>query len=184
MYQDLVPCDKTLPWLLMLLLVIKRVIWQCELSIWPVFQKLWCRHGCHWNLSLSGTFVLHKHILLSVMGLYNEGWACLIILCPISIYMYIWIWRVHVIKIFTDCNLKSIILLCVCFKYLAQVAGWRQACEDDHLPSEIEELEMALHQHQNLTEVISQCYTDVSRNTSVTEIMKDWNLSSWAVKIA
>lgn len=47
-------------------------------------------------------------------------------------------------------------------QYLAQVAGWRQACEDDHIPVEIEDLEMALQQHQNLTEVISQCYTDVS----------------------
>lgn len=42
------------------------------------------------------------------------------------------------------------------------MAGWRQACEDDHIPVEIEDLEMALQQHQNLTEVISQCYTDVS----------------------
>jgi hypothetical protein len=44
--------------------VIKQVIWRCELSIWPIFQKLWCRHGCQWNLSLSGAFVFHKHILL------------------------------------------------------------------------------------------------------------------------
>ncbi|XP_052674047.1 kalirin-like isoform X2 [Crassostrea angulata] len=49
-------------------------------------------------------------------------------------------------------------------QYLAQVAGWRQACEDDHIPVEIEDLEMALQQHQNLTEVISQCYTDVCRD--------------------
>jgi hypothetical protein len=44
--------------------VIKQVIWWCVLSIWPIFQKLWCRHGCQWNLSLSGAFVFHKHILL------------------------------------------------------------------------------------------------------------------------
>jgi hypothetical protein len=43
--------------------VIKQVIWRCELSIWPIFQKLWCWHGCQWNLSLSGAFVFDKHIL-------------------------------------------------------------------------------------------------------------------------
>jgi hypothetical protein len=43
--------------------VIKQVIWRCELSVWPIFQKLWCRHGCQWNLSLSEAFVFHKHIL-------------------------------------------------------------------------------------------------------------------------
>jgi hypothetical protein len=43
--------------------IIEQVIWQCELSIWPIFQKLWCRYGCQWNLSLSGAFVFHKHIL-------------------------------------------------------------------------------------------------------------------------
>jgi hypothetical protein len=44
--------------------VIKQVIWWCELSMWPIFQKLWCRHGCQWNLSLTGAFVFHKHILV------------------------------------------------------------------------------------------------------------------------
>ena len=43
--------------------VIKQMIWRCELSIWPIFQKLWCRHGFQWNLSLWGAFVFHKHIL-------------------------------------------------------------------------------------------------------------------------
>jgi hypothetical protein len=43
----------------------KKMIWRCELSIWPIFQKLWCRHGFQWNLSLWGAFVFHKHILFS-----------------------------------------------------------------------------------------------------------------------
>jgi hypothetical protein len=28
--------------------------------------KLWCRHGCQWNLSLSGAFVFHKHIFIQL----------------------------------------------------------------------------------------------------------------------
>jgi hypothetical protein len=43
--------------------VIKQVIWRCELSIWPIFQKLSCRHGFQRNFS-RGAFVFHKHILL------------------------------------------------------------------------------------------------------------------------
>jgi hypothetical protein len=43
--------------------VMEQLIWRCELIIWPIFQKLWCRNGFQWNLSLSGAFVFHKHIL-------------------------------------------------------------------------------------------------------------------------
>lgn len=68
-------------------------------------------------------------------------------------------------QLFCSYNIQPLNLLLIkqfYLQYLAQVAGWRQACEDDHIPVEIEDLEMALQQHQNLTEVISQCYTDVS----------------------
>ncbi|XP_021366305.1 triple functional domain protein-like isoform X1 [Mizuhopecten yessoensis] len=46
-------------------------------------------------------------------------------------------------------------------QYLAQVVGWRQACENPEIPSLIEELETALQQHQGLIEAISQAYAEV-----------------------
>ncbi|KAL3855027.1 hypothetical protein ACJMK2_014257 [Sinanodonta woodiana] len=46
-------------------------------------------------------------------------------------------------------------------QYLAQVIGWRQACENPQIPSLIEELEEALQHHQVLIETISQCYAEV-----------------------
>ncbi|KAK3082880.1 hypothetical protein FSP39_007833 [Pinctada imbricata] len=46
-------------------------------------------------------------------------------------------------------------------QYLAQVVGWRQACEDSHIPSEIENLEGALQQHQSLIEAITHAYAEV-----------------------
>ena len=44
---------------------------------------------------------------------------------------------------------------------MAQVVGWRQACENAIIPTTIEELEDALQQHQSLIESISQCYAEV-----------------------
>ena len=41
------------------------------------------------------------------------------------------------------------------FQYLAQVLGWRHACESAGIPSSIEDLEEALQQHQALIETIS-----------------------------
>ncbi|KAJ8320620.1 hypothetical protein KUTeg_002207 [Tegillarca granosa] len=46
-------------------------------------------------------------------------------------------------------------------QYLAQVVGWRQACENPHIPNDIEELENALQLHQGLIEAISQSYAEV-----------------------
>ncbi|XP_053386213.1 kalirin-like isoform X3 [Mercenaria mercenaria] len=45
--------------------------------------------------------------------------------------------------------------------YLAQVIGWRQACESPNIPTSIEELEDSLQQHQALIESISQAYAEV-----------------------
>ena len=49
----------------------------------------------------------------------------------------------------------------ILFQYLAQVLGWRHACEHTNIPSTIEELEEALQQHQALIETISQGYAEV-----------------------
>jgi hypothetical protein len=63
-----VPCDKTFLWLMIIFhdvtTIMERVIWPCNISIWPTFQKLY-RYGMAVNrdLSLSEAFVCHKHIL-------------------------------------------------------------------------------------------------------------------------
>ena len=52
------------------------------------------------------------------------------------------------------------IIICI-LQYLAQVLGWRHACESASIPSSIEDLEEALQQHQALIETISQGYAEV-----------------------
>ncbi|CAG2201071.1 TRIO [Mytilus edulis] len=49
-------------------------------------------------------------------------------------------------------------------QYLAQVIGWRQACEDPGIPNNIHELETSLQQHQSLIEAISQSYAEVCQD--------------------
>ena len=41
------------------------------------------------------------------------------------------------------------------------MVGWRQACENPDIPTMIDQLELALQQHQGLIEAISQAYADV-----------------------
>jgi predicted RNase H-like HicB family nuclease len=57
--------------------------------------------------------------------------------------------------------------VCV-FQYLAQVIGWRQACENPKIPSDIETLEEALQLHQQLIELISQAYAEVALQIQIT----------------
>jgi hypothetical protein len=43
LFHMIVPCDKTFPWLMIIFcndsIVMEQVIWRCDLSIWPIFQK-------------------------------------------------------------------------------------------------------------------------------------------------
>jgi hypothetical protein len=46
--------------------VIDQVIWCCDLSIWPTFQKMWCMHGCdsvNGFATLGDTCVSQTHLV-------------------------------------------------------------------------------------------------------------------------
>lgn len=57
--------------------------------------------------------------------------------------------------------------LCVCFihKFLSEVETWCKVCSEGGLPSEMQELEIAIHRHQSLYEQVTQAYTEVNRPT-------------------
>lgn len=57
--------------------------------------------------------------------------------------------------------------ICVCFihKFLSEVETWCKVCSEGGLPSEMQELEIAIHRHQSLYEQVTQAYTEVNRST-------------------
>ncbi|XP_041962878.1 triple functional domain protein isoform X1 [Alosa sapidissima] len=48
-------------------------------------------------------------------------------------------------------------------QYLGSVGSWREACGEEKLPCELQDLEDAILQHQNLYELFSTAYTKVSQ---------------------
>lgn len=54
--------------------------------------------------------------------------------------------------------------ICVCFihKFLSEVETWCKVCSEGGLPSEMQELEIAIHRHQSLYEQVTQAYTEVN----------------------
>ncbi|KAL2084885.1 hypothetical protein ACEWY4_020403 [Coilia grayii] len=52
-------------------------------------------------------------------------------------------------------------------QYLSSVGAWREACAEEKLPSELQDLEEAIQQHQNLYELFSNAYTKVSQEGKV-----------------
>lgn len=49
-------------------------------------------------------------------------------------------------------------LLC---QFLSEVEAWCKVCSEGGLPSEMQELELAIHRHQSLYEQVTQAYTEV-----------------------
>lgn len=60
------------------------------------------------------------------------------------------------------------LILCHCcllflelFQFLSGVDAWCKMCSDGGLPSEMQDLELAIHHHQTLYEQVTQAYTEV-----------------------
>ncbi|KAI9547012.1 hypothetical protein NQZ68_021682 [Dissostichus eleginoides] len=49
-------------------------------------------------------------------------------------------------------------------QFLSEVDAWCKVCSEGGLPSEMQELEIAIHRHQSLYEQVSQAYTEVSQD--------------------
>ncbi len=72
--------------------------------------------------------------------------------------------------IFT-CIHKSYDFLCVSVwppQFLSEVEAWCKICSEGGLPSEMQELEIAIHRHQSLYEQVTQAYTEVNQQHRTT----------------
>uniref|UniRef100_A0A3Q0T668 non-specific serine/threonine protein kinase n=1 Tax=Amphilophus citrinellus TaxID=61819 RepID=A0A3Q0T668_AMPCI len=49
-------------------------------------------------------------------------------------------------------------------QFLSEVETWCKVCNEGGLPSEMQELEIAIHRHQSLYEQVTQAYTEVSQD--------------------
>ncbi|XP_041662585.1 kalirin isoform X1 [Cheilinus undulatus] len=49
-------------------------------------------------------------------------------------------------------------------QFLSEVETWCKVCSEGGLPSEMQELEIAIHRHQSLYEQVTQAYTEVSQD--------------------
>lgn len=71
-------------------------------------------------------------------------------------------------------RVKRVHCLCVCVcepcvcasvpQFLSEVEAWCKVCSEGGLPSEMQELELAIHRHQSLYEQVTQAYTEVRRS--------------------
>uniref|UniRef100_A0A8C4EB09 non-specific serine/threonine protein kinase n=1 Tax=Dicentrarchus labrax TaxID=13489 RepID=A0A8C4EB09_DICLA len=48
-------------------------------------------------------------------------------------------------------------------QFLSEVEAWCKVCSEGGLPSEMQELELAIHRHQSLYEQVTQAYTEVNQ---------------------
>lgn len=55
----------------------------------------------------------------------------------------------------------SLLRLCVYIQFLSGVEAWCKMCSEGGLPSEMQDLERAIHHHQTLYEQVTQAYTEV-----------------------
>lgn len=51
-------------------------------------------------------------------------------------------------------------------QFLSEVEAWCKVCSEGGLPSEMQELELAIHRHQSLYEQVTQAYTEVNQQHS------------------
>lgn len=60
-------------------------------------------------------------------------------------------------------ELTNCVTFCVSvLQFLSEVEAWCKVCSEGGLPSEMQELELAIHRHQSLYEQVTQAYTEVN----------------------
>ncbi|KAJ7420938.1 kalirin [Pitangus sulphuratus] len=62
------------------------------------------------------------------------------------------------------CCSVSLLLMVPGIQFLSGVDAWCKMCSDGGLPSEMQDLELAIHHHQTLYEQVTQAYTEVSQD--------------------
>lgn len=66
----------------------------------------------------------------------------------------------------------NIVSMCVYLsQFLSEVEAWCKVCSEGGLPSEMQELELAIHRHQSLYEQVTQAYTEVSTQTTTLKVL-------------
>lgn len=65
-------------------------------------------------------------------------------------------------------------------QFLSEVEAWCKVCSEGGLPSEMQELELAIHRHQSLYEQVTQAYTEVRHREKKNKNPPDgfWEISS------
>lgn len=53
------------------------------------------------------------------------------------------------------------------FQFLSGVDAWCKMCSEGGLPSEMQDLELAIHHHQTLYEQVTQAYTEVCSSQKI-----------------
>lgn len=69
----------------------------------------------------------------------------------------------YVIILFFCCKC---VYTCVFLQYMSNVDSWCKACGEVDLPSELQDLEDAIHHHQGLYEHITAAYSEVQSRAS------------------
>lgn len=65
--------------------------------------------------------------------------------------------------------MRYVMCVCVCAllpQFLSEVEAWCKVCSEGGLPTEMQELEIAIHRHQSLYEQVTQAYTEVTTGTT------------------
>lgn len=75
-------------------------------------------------------------------------------------------------------------LLLELFQFLSGVDAWCKMCSDGGLPSEMQDLELAIHHHQTLYEQVTQAYTEVCASQSKCEYLPSHNRHVAAFSLA
>lgn len=62
------------------------------------------------------------------------------------------------------------------FQFLSGVDAWCKMCSEGGLPSEMQDLELAIHHHQSLYEQVTQAYTEVR---TLQDTRGSWGVWMW-----
>lgn len=79
---------------------------------------------------------------------------------------------------YTLCMNHLCVTLMLLSQFLSEVEAWCKVCSEGGLPSEMQELELAIHRHQSLYEQVTQAYTEVNQQHSKhhTSSASNWNV--------
>lgn len=79
--------------------------------------------------------------------------------------MHVTPWKITACLMWNALHLRGSVCKCKCaflpLQYMSNVDSWCKACGEVDLPSELQDLEDAIHHHQGLYEHITAAYSEV-----------------------